>query len=100
MTETPIKIEHKNKVAVVTLNRPDKKNAFDLTMWQALEETVQKLKEKLPRAIVITGEGKDAFTAGFDVNPAILENWEEHTGLLMRKYEGKPEFEESFFHID
>ena len=38
--------------------------------------------------------------AGFDVNPAILENWEEHTGLLMRKYEGKPEFEESFFHID
>ncbi|MFC1857957.1 DUF362 domain-containing protein [Thermodesulfobacteriota bacterium] len=38
--------------------------------------------------------------AGFDINPAIVENWEENTGLLMKKYEGKPEFEESFFRIE
>jgi uncharacterized protein (DUF362 family) len=38
--------------------------------------------------------------AGIDVNPAIIENWEENTGLLMKKYEDKPEFEESFFHIE
>ena len=38
--------------------------------------------------------------AGIDVNPAIIENWEENTGLLMKKYEDKQEFEESFFHIE
>ncbi len=38
-------------------------------MWTSLEEAVEKLKERLPRAVVVTGGGDKAFSAGFDVSP-------------------------------
>jgi uncharacterized protein (DUF362 family) len=36
---------------------------------------------------------------GVDINPQILLNLETAPGFFMRKYEGKPEFDESFFQI-
>ncbi|MBI5018204.1 MAG: DUF362 domain-containing protein [Deltaproteobacteria bacterium] len=35
--------------------------------------------------------------AGIEVDPETLENWEQNMGLLMKKYEGRPEFDESLF---
>ncbi|MCP4135378.1 MAG: enoyl-CoA hydratase/isomerase family protein [bacterium] len=69
MTENCITLERQEKIAVVTLNRPDKRNAFDLDMWSRLEQVTEELRKDLPRAIVITGAGNKAFSAGFDVNP-------------------------------
>lgn len=69
MGDTCIQVEYRGQSAVITLNRPEKKNVFDANMWSGLEQTVQQLKSNLPRAIIITGAGK-AFSAGFDVNPA------------------------------
>ena len=57
------------RVAIVTLDRPGKRNAFDEAMWSSLEEAVEKLKTKLPRVVVVTGAGDRAFCAGFDVSP-------------------------------
>lgn len=37
--------------------------------------------------------------AGINVNPAIFEHIDAAPGFFMRRYEGKPEFEESFFTI-
>ncbi len=37
--------------------------------------------------------------AGIDINPAILQNMDKAPAFFMRRYEGKPEFEESFFKI-
>ena len=37
--------------------------------------------------------------AGIEVNPAIIENIDKAPGLFMRKYEGKPEFDESLFTV-
>ncbi len=68
MTEQRIMLEYKNRVAVVTLNRPQRQNAFDRAMFMELEGIVRQLKESPPRAVVITGVEK-AFCAGFDVNP-------------------------------
>ena len=62
-------IEPRSRVAIVTLDRPDKRNAFDEAMWASLEEVVGELKKRLPRAIVVTGAGERAFSAGFDVSP-------------------------------
>lgn len=64
-----IQIEYRDRSAVLTLNRPDKKNVFNEEMWSGLEDAVKQLKANLPRAIVITG-AEGAFSAGFDVNPA------------------------------
>jgi len=37
--------------------------------------------------------------AGIEVNPVIFEHMDKAPGFFMEKYEGKPEFEESFFTV-
>ena len=54
---------------MVTMSRTRKKNAFDESMFAALETVTDELKQSLPRAIIITGDGEEAFCTGFDVNP-------------------------------
>jgi len=42
----------------------------------------------------------DAFhQAGIEIEPAMIENMDILPGVLMKRYEGKPEFDESFFQI-
>ncbi len=63
-----ILLERKDHVAVVTFNRPERRNAFDEHMWTGLEQAVAQLQSQTPRVVVVTGAGM-AFCAGFDVNP-------------------------------
>ncbi|MBN2224678.1 MAG: enoyl-CoA hydratase/isomerase family protein [Deltaproteobacteria bacterium] len=56
-------------IGLVTLDRPDKRNAFDEAMWASLEDTIERIKQRLPRAVVVTGAGDRAFSAGFDISP-------------------------------
>jgi enoyl-CoA hydratase/carnithine racemase len=72
MPDYGVRIEYtgtKGRVAVLTLDRPEKRNAFDETMWESLARAVGELGEKTPRAVVVTGAGERAFSAGFDVSP-------------------------------
>jgi enoyl-CoA hydratase len=69
MADYGVQLERIRKVAVVTFNRPEKNNAFDERMWESLERAVSGIRGNLPRAVVITGAGSKAFSAGFDVNP-------------------------------
>jgi len=62
-------VENKGNVAIVTINRPEKRNAFDELMFQKLEDIADKLKSRLPRAVIITGSGTTSFSAGFDIHP-------------------------------
>ena len=62
-------LEYRKHIAIITINRTLKRNAFDLSMWEGFEDVVKNLKENLPRVIIITGAGDEAFSAGFDVNP-------------------------------
>jgi len=54
-------------VLLVTLNRPEKKNAFNETQWDATTQALREARED-PRvaAVVITGAGGD-FSAGVDL---------------------------------
>jgi len=46
------------------------------------------------------GEARDALRqAGIDVNPAFFDNMDMAAGFFMKKFEGKPEFDESFFKV-
>lgn len=69
MTGGKIQLERNNKIALLTMDRVNKKNAFDESMFLALEKVTDELKHNLPRAIIITGAGDEAFSAGFDINP-------------------------------
>jgi enoyl-CoA hydratase len=64
-----VTVERLNNIAIVTLRRPERHNAFNDEMWRGFELAIEELAGKLPRVVVITGEGEKAFCAGFDVNP-------------------------------
>lgn len=60
-------LERKNGVAWVWLNRPDRLNAMDPTVFDELRQTFEALdQDEAIKVIVLTGRGQ-AFSAGFDV---------------------------------
>ena len=63
----PAPIEQGGAVVTLTLNRPDKLNAIDSPMLDALEKSLAEI-ERDPeiRAVVLTGAGR-AFSAGADI---------------------------------
>jgi len=70
MASIGIEVERKASLAIVTIARQDRLNAFNQAMFEALEDAARGLsKGTLPRAVIITGAGPNAFCAGFDVNP-------------------------------
>jgi enoyl-CoA hydratase len=55
-------------IATVTLNKPDRLNALDRGMWEALGETMQALgADEGLRCVVLRGAGGKAFAAGADI---------------------------------
>ncbi len=61
-------------VATVTFNRPSQRNAISFTMWQQFSGMMKKLDaDRDIRAVVITGAGGDAFSAGADI-----QDFDEH----------------------
>ena len=63
-----IKIESKDEISYLTLNRPEKKNAFNIKMIRELTEAIKHLEAaKECRVIIIRGEG-DTFSAGADLS--------------------------------
>jgi methylglutaconyl-CoA hydratase len=69
MKEYGISLKRQGHIAIITLNRPAKQNAFDQHMWDCLDQVTAELAASLPRVIILTGAGDKAFSAGFDVNP-------------------------------
>jgi methylglutaconyl-CoA hydratase len=61
-------VEKRNTVAIVTLNRPEVRNAFDDVLIADLTRTFRELDQDADvRAVVLTGAGS-AFCAGADLN--------------------------------
>lgn len=63
----PVLLERRGDVSEITLNRPDKLNAFDDAMHAALREALETAAGDGTRAIIITGAGR-AFCAGQDLD--------------------------------
>lgn len=67
MTDTRITLSRENDVAIVGINRPDKLNAFDLSMLQALDAACGEIeRDRSINVAVLAGEGK-AFSSGGDI---------------------------------
>jgi len=66
-TEAPVTRELDDGVLLLTLNRPDKKNAFNDPQWDALRDALREAREdERVAVVVITGAGRD-FSAGQDL---------------------------------
>ena len=67
MNEQRVKVEVADHVAVVTLSRPDKHNALDAAMFEAIVSAAEQLSaEPGVRAVVMNGEGR-SFCSGIDL---------------------------------
>ena len=67
MSEPHIVLTRQGPVALITIARPDKLNAFDIDMLRALDDACSEIeRDRSVRAALITGEGK-AFSAGGDI---------------------------------
>jgi len=67
MADYGVRLTRRDHVACVTLDRPDRQNALDETMWNDMERVLEEIGTNLPRAVILTGAGEKAFCAGFDV---------------------------------
>ncbi|MFO0689171.1 MAG: crotonase/enoyl-CoA hydratase family protein [Myxococcota bacterium] len=77
-------------VADVRLNRPDKMNAVDRAMWQALPAAGELLAEtKGLRAVVLSGNGR-AFCAGLDMSMFATMGSDERPDLDPHATDGRP----------
>lgn len=65
---TNVILDTNDSLATVTINRPDKLNSFDFETLVQLESTVEKIQlDRNIRAIIFTGAGEKAFSAGADL---------------------------------
>lgn len=79
-----ILFEKQGAVAVITLNRPDKMNAFNLPMLKAWREALATCEsDSAIRAVVVTGAGR-AFCAGGDIDD------------MANRVNGRPDEQKSF----
>lgn len=85
-----VKIE--DSIAIVTINRPEVRNALDKETWGLLRDTFISL-EKDPdvKVIILTGAGEKAFIAGADLNSlkvrTVLETMDSENNAIIRLIE-------------
>jgi methylglutaconyl-CoA hydratase len=66
VTYTTLLIEHDGPLAILTLNRPEKRNAISTAMVDELVAALDELERGTARVVILTGAGK-AFCAGMDL---------------------------------
>ena len=66
---TLINLEVKDKIALLTLNRPEALNALNSDLLGELHAQLKQLeKEEDLRCLIVTGSGENAFAAGADIS--------------------------------
>lgn len=91
MASDSILVNSKNKVAFITINRPQVLNALDVPTLLSLESTLTQLEnESEVHVIVITGAGEKAFVAGGDIadldSRKGLDHYQEFAEVIHRVF--------------
>jgi enoyl-CoA hydratase len=74
MTYQHLLVDRDGAVAVITINRPEKRNALNSETIDELRRAILALKhDDGVRAVVITGAGDKAFIAGADINELAVQ---------------------------
>jgi len=78
-----ILFETKDRVATITMNRPEKHNACSLEMFGEIDDALSKLEnDDSARVVVITGAGDRAFSAGVDFEELDFKDLKESTDYI------------------
>src|SRR4051794_13214890 len=77
-------VERAGGVVTVTLNRPERKNAMNMAMWNEMRDTFHEVARNTDdRVMVLTGAG-DGFCSGADLTALPLRPDDPHTINFMR----------------
>ena len=78
MSENLITYESQDRVALITINRPDKLNALSNGLVEELREAMKRYRDSDDRCAVLTGAGDRAFSVGADIKdpPRDPDLWE------------------------
>lgn len=97
MSSDPIRLEVRGAVAHLTLNRPDKRNALNAAMWEAIPVLLERaLTHDAVRLLVVSGAG-GSFAAGADISEfeevyATPERAEAYSRSIARALDGLAAF--------
>ena len=81
MTYQNILVETSNRISILTINRPEKRNALNQATRDEIVDALESLeKSSESRVLVMTGAGDKAFIAGADIN-----EFEGRTALTQRE---------------
>lgn len=67
-----VTVQYEEKVAKITLNRPDKMNSMNQEMLEEMATKMEEVSQSEAQIVILTGEGR-AFSAGGDIN-MMLDN--------------------------
>ncbi len=83
MSFSMIRFEKSDRIATITLDRPEKHNALHPTMWQEMDAALEQAQRDADvRVIILQGAG-DSFCAGFDFSGGL----EHFKGLAEEGYD-------------
>jgi enoyl-CoA hydratase/carnithine racemase len=77
----PVLYESQDRIAVITLNRPDKRNAINGSVVEGLVRAWQRLNEGDDRVAVLTATGDHTFTVGADLHDVPHDLWRAVPGI-------------------
>jgi enoyl-CoA hydratase/carnithine racemase len=74
MLDPRLTLSRNDTIATVTFDRPERRNAFDLSMWRGLRRIMEDLSaDDDLRCVVLRGAGEKAFCAGADIGAFAAE---------------------------
>lgn len=86
MDDMTVLYDLKDRTAVLTLNRPDKLNALNKAMHEALQTALDRAEADGARVIVLRGAGR-AFSAGQDLDEALaMQQGAPDLGLALERH--------------
>ena len=62
-----LQVEKDEEITLITINRPDKLNAINLSVMDEFITVLDSLEKDSSKVIIITGAGQKAFSAGADI---------------------------------
>ncbi len=70
-----IRLEYDGAIAILTINRPEKRNAVNNATVEEIDRALSELeKSDVTRVLILTGAGDKAFVAGADINELALRD--------------------------
>lgn len=83
---TPVVVERDGAVAILRLNRVEKRNALDLSMRAAIASAMQELERDNGVAVIVITGGDSVFAAGADLNLLVDKGAQQVAELDLGQY--------------